>query len=341
MLRNITPLFVLMFLSSLCLAAEQDPRVFVDPDNVNDPDFVYQGEFYGPLRLPNGSYEMTGLQVVALGDGKFSALQYKGGLPGNGWDNGPKLALQGEMQSGLIQLQHDAYTIAVDPNHAVVINTAGQQLGDLPKVRRKSLTLGHRPPHDARVLFDGTSTEFFRDGKLTADGLLKAGTITTFPVSDFQLHLEFRTPYMPDRGSQARGNSGVYIQERYEVQILDSFGKTPEFNDSASIYRTKPPEMNMCFPPLQWQTYDIYFNAARFDDAGDKVSDARLTVFHNGIAVQRDVRIPNKTGAGKKEGAEPMPIKLQDHKDPVVFRNIWIIEPSAPMNFAAETCVCR
>ncbi|PQO43392.1 DUF1080 domain-containing protein [Blastopirellula marina] len=341
MLRNITSLLLLVAFGTLSFAADDRPGVYVDPDNVSDPDFLYQGEFYGPLQLPNGCLEMTGLQVVAAGKGKFTALQYRGGLPGNGWDNGPKMALEGELKEGLLVLHHDAYTIAIDPNHAVVTNGAGQQLGDLPKVRRKSLTLGHKPPYNARVLFDGSSTEFFKDGKLTPEGLLKAGTITTFPVSDFQLHLEFRTPFMPEKTSQQRGNSGVYIQERYEVQILDSFGKTPEFNDAASLYRTKPPELNMCFPPLQWQTYDIYFTAARFDDAGKKVSDARLTVYQNGIAVQRDIAIPNKTGAGKQEGPTPGPIKLQDHNDPVVFRNIWIIEPAEPISFVSASCACQ
>ncbi|MCC9604816.1 DUF1080 domain-containing protein [Blastopirellula sp. JC732] len=340
MLRNITAVFLLLAISSVSFAADR-PGVYVDPDNVSDIDFHYQGEFYGPLQLPNGCLEMTGLQVVALGKGKFSALQYQGGLPGNGWDNGAKLELTGELKDGVILLQHDAYVIAVDPNHAVVTNGAGQNLGNLRKVRRKSLTLGHRPPHDSLVLFDGTSTEYFKDGKLTPEGLLKAGAITTFPVEDFQLHLEFRTPFMPEKTSQARGNSGVYIQERYEVQILDSFGKTPEFNDAASLYRTKPPELNMCFPPLQWQTYDIYFTAARFDAEGKKVADARLTVYQNGVAVQRDVHIPNKTGAGKQEGPEPGPIKLQDHNDPVVFRNIWIIQPSAPISFASTSCLCQ
>jgi hypothetical protein len=143
------------------------------------------------------------------------------------------------------------------------------------------------------------------------------------------LHIEFRTPYMPAERGQKRGNSGVYIQGRYEVQILDSFGLDGLFNECGSLYRTQPPLVNMCFPPMSWQTYDIDFTAARFDSAGNKTAPARITVTHNGIVVQKNFEIPNKTGAGAAEGADPRPIKLQNHNDAVQFRNIWIIDRSS------------
>jgi hypothetical protein len=113
-------------------------------------------------------------------------------------------------------------------------------------------------------------------------------------------------------------------QRRYEVQILDSFGLRPQFNDGASMYRTKAPDLNMVFPPLQWQTYDIYFTAARFDDEGNRIAQARITVLYNGIKVHDNYQLPNKTGAGQPEGPNPLPILLQDHGNPVVFRNVWI-----------------
>src|SRR5690606_15960093 len=107
----------------------------------------------------------------------------------------------------------------------------------LKKVHRRSSTLGLQPPSNAVVLFNGTSTEQFVGAKITEDGLLMEGPATRDPVGDFRLHLEFRLPFMPAARGQARSNSGVYIQRRYEVQILDSFGLEPQFNDCASLYR--------------------------------------------------------------------------------------------------------
>jgi hypothetical protein len=145
-------------------------------------------------------------------------------------------------------------------------------------------------------------------------------------VGDFHLHLEFRTPYKPFARGQHRGNSGVYIQRRYEVQVLDSFSLSGEANECGGLYRMKTPEVNMCLPPLSWQTYDIDFTAAKFDADGKRIAKARLTVVHNGEVIHDDFELPNKTGAGRKESPEPLPIWLQGHGNPVQFRNIWIVE---------------
>jgi len=163
---------------------------------------------------------------------------------------------------------------------------------------------------------------------MTPDKLLQVGTITKMMVNDFQLHLEFRTPYMPNARGQGRGNSGVYIQKRYEVQVLDSFGLQGVHNECGGLYRQRKPDVNMCLPPLSWQTYDIDFKAARWE--GDKkVANARLTVRHNGVLIHDNVEVPSKTGAGDKESAKPGPIRLQNHSNPVHFRNIWIVEKKA------------
>src|SRR5690606_40856473 len=105
--------------------------------------------------------------------------------------------------------------------------------------------------------------------------------------------------FMPAARGQARCNSGVYIQRRYEVQILDSFGLEPQFNDCASLYRQRPPALNMCLPPLSWQTYDIEFRAARFDGQGRKIQNARITVRLHGVAGQHKLELTSKTGAGQ------------------------------------------
>ena len=293
-----------------------------------DDDFWLQGEYHGMLRRPDGVLESAGIQVVARGDGKFIGRQLRGGLPGNGWDNAQTIELAGEREGNRLVLRHElGFQVVIENNQATVSNSSGNVLGILMKVQRRSKMIGLQPTGRAIVLFDGNATEHFVNAKVDENGLLQIGTVTKEPVQDFRLHLEFRLPYMPYATGQARSNSGVYIQERYEVQILDSFGLPGVFNGCGSLYRTKPPEVNMCFPPLVWQSYYVYFTAARFDDEGNKISPARISVLHNGILVQDNYLLPNKTGAGKPEGPEPRPIKLQDHGNPVVFRNVWIERP--------------
>jgi hypothetical protein len=165
------------------------------------------------------------------------------------------------------------------------------------------------------------------------------------PVHDFQMHLEFRTPYMPQARGQGRGNSGVYIQQRYEVQILDSFGLDGVDNECSGLYKQTAPAVNMCLPPLAWQTYDIWFTAARFSANGkSKVANARITVLHNGVPVHSNREVTNKTGGGKVEGPEDFPINLQDHGNPVTFRNIWLVSEdgnAAPLPCPAPRRGCR
>jgi len=158
----------------------------------------------------------------------------------------------------------------------------------------------------------------------------KSGSIMTQrDFKDFMLHAEFKTPVLPENiKGQGRGNSGIYIQQRYEIQILDSFGLEPKNNECASIYTFKAPDQNVCAKPGEWQSYDILFRAARYDEKDGKpvkVKNARITVFHNGVLVHNDVEVPNKTGAGQPEGPQPRPILLQDHDNAVSFRNLWIV----------------
>jgi hypothetical protein len=172
------------------------------------------------------------------------------------------------------------------------------------------------------------------DGKplnwTVSEGVLTVGKgniITKEKYQDFQLHVEFNIPEPPEGAKgQARSNSGVYIQRRYEVQILESSGDDPpKFDGCASIYRQKPPDKNAAKKAGEWQTYDITFRGARFDAAGKKTEGARITVVWNGVKVHDDYEIKDKTGAGKPEGPEPGPILLQDHGAKVKFRNVWIL----------------
>ena len=163
---------------------------------------------------------------------------------------------------------------------------------------------------------------------LVVAGLMMSGSAVSLRRFGGQrLHLEFRTPFMPQARGQARGNSGVYIQGLYEIQVLDSYGLKGEDNDCGGIYQLGRPLVNMCAPPLQWQTYDVTFHAARYDATGKKLLDARITVLQNGVPIHQDLDLPHPTPGGiGAENGEPAPLMLQDHGDLVQYRNIWVEE---------------
>jgi hypothetical protein len=195
-------------------------------------------------------------------------------------------------------------------------------------------------PANAIVLFDGTEKSLeqwvYRDkakspaGWDVKDGMMvskKADIYTKQTFKDFTLHVEWNEPTLPDDvKGQARGNSGVYLQGRYEIQVLDSYGLEPTKGDCGAIYNQKAPDVNACLPPDQWQSYDITFKAAKFDADGKKIAKARVTVIQNGKKVQDDVEIDKPTGSELlKESADPGPLLLQFHHNSVRFRNVWIV----------------
>lgn len=319
-------LFAISCLAMTVAAADEKRQqmAITDPSQA-DEDFQLQGEYSGRISDARRRWRRVGLQVRALGDGKFSAVEYPGGLPGAGWTKHHKFELTGDRAGDTVWLASRRCQFIVDGRRAKVVSVAGRSLGQLRKVQRTSPTMGAAPPRCAIVLFS-ESMNRFKNSTTSADGWLKIGTETWDAYQDFTMHLEFRLPYMPHARGQGRANSGVYLQSRYEVQVLDSFSLEGEFNECGALYRLRKPDVNMCLPPLRWQTYDIGFRAPRFDAEGNKLCDARITVVHNGVPVHYNQIVSRKTGAGKKEGPQPLPTKLQNHGNPVVFRNIWLID---------------
>ncbi|WP_437203168.1 3-keto-disaccharide hydrolase [Planctomicrobium sp. SH664] len=290
-------------------------------------DYFLQGEYRGwqRSRPSSRSSEPVALQVFCPTPGEFAAVKFYGGLPGQGWQGGERFDYVGQREGETVRLVADDYEIVVDGKTASVFTRDGRPAGELKKVDRVSPTEGLRPPRDAIILFDGRTPELLVDAKLTPDRDLLAGTITRDAYGDCRLHLEFRIPFVPHLSGQNRGNSGVYLQSRYELQILESFGRPAIFNECGSLYRTLPPRINMCYPPYRWQTYDIDFSSAKFDDHGKKIADMKISVWHNGVPIHQGAVLFNKTGNGSPEGPLPLPTKLQDHNSPVEFRNIWLV----------------
>lgn len=291
-----------------------------------DPDFAFQGEYEGELGDQDGK-QKWGLQVIALGNGKFHAVAYNGGLPGAGWNKDEKVEVDGSLQDGAVTFKGERATATIKDGVVLVVSPTGKSLGEMKKVERKSPTLGKKPPEGAVVLFDGQNGDAFTDPKKFVDGLMSQGITSKQKFQDVTLHLEFLLSYMPAARGQGRANSGCYLQGRYEVQILDSFGLSGEHNECGGIYSIRKPDVNMCLPPLQWQTYDIEYTAAKFDANGKKTANAKMTVLHNGVLIHKDVELPKATTAAPvAEGPEPGPIFLQDHGNPIRFRNIWLVE---------------
>ena len=197
-----------------------------------------------------------------------------------------------------------------------------------------------KPPAGAVVLFDGTDFSRWvkKDGKSEVKWTLKDGAMGGVKghgdiitkekfAGKFKLHVEFRVPYEPGASGQGRGNSGVYVQGRYEVQVLDSYGLKSSNTDCGAIYTVSAPSVNACKAPTVWQSYDIEFTAPAFEN-GKKTEPARMTVYQNGVKIQDNVAIPvDNTRAGLGgDPATPGPILLQDHGHPVQYRNIWLVK---------------
>ncbi len=321
----------LLLLTLLLAQLHAETPTWISPEKAlaEDPDFSIQGEY-------GGKQTGRGVQVIALGDGKFDAWLLDGGLPGDGWSRGDaRVRLEGARNEGGIFFAGEDGKMQGEIKDTVFhLTLPGGGKHKLPRVERVSPTLGVAPPEGAIVLFDGTGTDSWDKGELMGGHLVSGHNTSKRHFRDFTAHFEFMTPYRPFERGQRRGNSGIYFGGRWEVQVLDTFGLAGAQDHCGGIYLISAPKLNMCLPPLVWQTYDVEFTAPRFDAEGKRTSWPRITVRHNGVLIHDDVEL-NKdfTTSAPIEGPvreAAGPIFLQSHGSqrgtPVLFRNIWVVE---------------
>jgi len=315
------------------------------------PDFDIQGEYLGTIA--GDAKRKIGVQVIALGDGTFQAVFLPGGLPGAGADVKKKILCQGKLDGAKAVFQpatgnrqylagnpaqfsatkqfppkSQADYTAVIENGKLAGKTDKGEAIEAKKIHRKSPALGFKPPAIATVLLPyepnkPPSLAEMRNKKWKADpnGYMQAvpkagqtGTVKSFD-GPWAMHIEFRSPFQPKARGQGRGNSGVFPPGGREIQVLDSFGLDGLPNECGGVYKTNAPIVNMCLPPLSWQTYDITYNP------GDGKEQAWYWVVHNGVAIHKKLQL------GKPRSG---PINLQDHGNPVAYRNIWIVLGTKP-----------
>jgi len=309
---------LLLSACALMAADFNEPGTFLDAASAG-PDYADQGEYLN---------DWGGAQVIALGDAKFRLVIYQGGLPGAGWNGERRPEMEGKREGDQIVFApaEGGFKHSLAKGVLKTVTSDGNEYR-MEKTERKSPAMGAKPPPKAIVLFDGSNTDAWVDPHVDAKrNLIAAGTKTKKNFTNFTMHCEFLLPFKPAGRGQGRGNSGIYLQDRYEVQVLDSFGLKGENNECGGIYSQEKPSVNMCFPPLAWQTYDIDFTSAQFDDSGKKTKPAIVTVKQNGVTIHDKYAIKDKTGGGKAEGPGGGPIQLQGHGNPVFYRNVWVVE---------------
>jgi hypothetical protein len=345
---------LLTALAVVAPALAQEPKskpkeVWTDPTDPTLPvDFKLQGEY---------AAEGLGVQVIALGQGAFHAVVYPGGLPGAGWDGKNKSLMAGKLHTdkpaALFLVAegkrkylagkpeefsatskfppdgHREYAGSADGSTFTLLVEKDKKV-ELKKTERVSPTMGAKPPEGALVLFDGSNKDEWQGGRidektkfLNTDG---KDIRSKKNFTNYTAHVEFMLPYRPSGRGQGRGNSGFYQVLMYEVQVLDSFGLDGKDNECSGVYTKAAPKVNMCLPPLVWQTYDVDFTNAVAKD-GKVVQKAKLTLKHNGVVVHENLEINGKTGGSRPDPeGTPGPFLLQGHDNPLQYRNIWVVE---------------
>jgi hypothetical protein len=274
-------------------------------------------------------------QVLPVGEGKYRAVL----LTAFDTEDKPIAVLEGTVSGDGVTLSGEGWSGSIKQGQFT--GAKGEQKFSLKRVTRKSPTLGAWPPKGAVVLFDGTNLDAWakKNGKswLEEDGparwkLIEGGAVEVVPGSDCiithrkfgdcKVHVEFRTLGYPS-------NSGVFLEDRYEVNINETYAR-PEQSPNAGFDNctdTAKPRIRPCRPPLEWQTYDIEFHAPKFDAKGEKTANARATVLFNGVKIYDNQELNQPKGAARRLGEAPAgPLMLQEHGMPLQFRNVWLVE---------------
>ncbi len=262
--------------------------------------------------------------------------------------------VNGHAADGILQFEQDGWK-----GRAKAARLRGSRAVDgkqvpfeLERVIRSSPGVGAKPPEGAIVLFDGSGfdqwevhrgrapsseivwelcEDFMRVAPVNRETRAGHSLVTKQAFKDIHLHLEFRLALMADKTGQARSNGGVVFEDAnwYEVQVLDSYGLEGLDNECGGIYKVAAPTINMCRPPLMWQTYDMEIHAPRYDAKGNRTKPGRISVMHNGKWIHKNVELPDSPKALKRrqdnpDGVSAGRIILHYHKDPVEYRNIWV-----------------
>jgi hypothetical protein len=273
--------------------------------------------------------------VFALGGGKYQIR-----LVSKLFMRCPPIALiEARREGDKIAFEEAGFYGEITPERFTGGRGRGKVTFEMKKVYHEPPTMGMVPPDNALVLFDGTNFDQWQNPK--GWELLEGGVMMVTPKGEqlkskqqfksVQLHVEFRLPSMPRSRGQGRGNSGVFVQDVYEVQVLDSFGLEGYYNECGALYKVSAPRVNACLPPLEWQTYDITYHASQYAGNGDLIALPRITVLHNGILIQDDREMPQITAWKEVERLAPPPrepghIILQAHGNYVQFRNVFLTE---------------
>jgi hypothetical protein len=342
MKRTVLSLLVIALISSLGTLATAAPKKkkkapgppappITDPAKVDNYTGEYTGEFVVDGKKGEGL-----AQVIAEGKGQYRAVLMRGL-----WKTAKdlkqiRIELTGKIDAdGNVPLEGKGWKGTLIGRKTLVAK-ADKGSFDGKWTVRKSPTLGAKPPKGAIVLLPFTpgkkpSMDEWANKRWIplSNGAMRVGRGSNFTVRKFgstKLHIEWRCPYEPTRRGQGRGNSGVYTQKRYEVQVLESFGLASKSNDAGSIYKVANTKINASLPPLQWQTYDIEFTNAVIVD-GKVKTPPLMSVQHNGIQIHKDQPMPGKTTAAAASGLTVKDsLMLQDHGNKVEYRNIWIVE---------------